>query len=288
MALLLLLGAIWGSSFLFISLAVKVFGPTPLVLYRVLLAGATLLLYARISRQRLTLRENWRKFIVLGAINAAIPFSLIAFAELSLPASFASILNSVTPMFAAILSVFLLNDGLYPRRIAGLLLGVVGVALVVGWSPFELTPITLLAIAAMLVASFFYGLGTVYSKLAFRGVSTLTMAAGQQLGAGLVMTPLAVINLPDTMTAAALIPATLLSLVGTALAYLIYFRLVASAGATNTSSVTLIVPLFGILWGVLLLNETLTAGTLLGFGVILVSLVLITGVGLPARKPAIA
>lgn len=284
LAMLMLLGAIWGSSFLFISLAVKVFGPAPLVLYRVVLAGAALLIYARLSHQSLELRTHWRKFLLLGALNAAVPFTLIAFAELSLPASFASILNSVTPMFTAVLSVFLLGDGLYPRRVLGLVLGVVGVSLVVGWSPFDLTSATLLAIVAMLMASLFYGLGTVYSKRSFKGVSILTMAVGQQLGAALVMSPLAVVNLPRTMTVQALIPATLLALVGTALAYLLYFTLLQRVGATNTSSVTLIVPVFGILWGVLLLGETLTVGTLVGFGVILVSLVLITGVGLSQRK----
>jgi drug/metabolite transporter (DMT)-like permease len=283
-AMLFVLGAIWGASFLFIRIAVPVFGPTALVTYRVFLAAIALMLYASVTGQKLTIRAYARQFLVLGALNAAVPFTLISFAELYLPASLASILNSITPLFTAILSVFFLSDPLTPKKIAGLLLGIVGVSLVVGWSPFELNSDTLISVGAMLVASLFYGMGTVFAKRTFKGLSTLTMAIGQQLGAGVVLLPLAIINFPTTMTMEAFIPATILGLLCTAFAYLLYFTLVKNVGATNTTSVTMIVPFFGILWGAMFLGESLQVGQILGFGVILVALTLVTGVQLRKSK----
>ncbi len=212
------------------------------------------------------------------ALNAAIPFTLIAFGALSLPASMSSLLNTATPLFTALLSVVFLSDRLTMRRIVGLVLGMVGVALVVGWSPLDLTPAVVLAIVAALGGALFYGLGSVYSRHIFKGMPALTMAAGQQLGAAVVLAPLTLANLPQTMTAEAFILATVLALLCTAFAYLLYFALIRNVGPTNTSTVTLIVPMFGILWGVVILGETLTLGMVLGFGVILASLVLVTSV----------
>jgi drug/metabolite transporter (DMT)-like permease len=273
-AMLFVLGAIWGASFLFIRVASPVFGPTALVEYRVLLAGITLLIYGRLTGHRIALRQHWREFLILGALNAAIPFTLIAFGALSLPASMSSLLNT------ALLSVVFLSDRLTPRRIIGLVLGMVGVALVVGWSPLDLTPAIILACVATLGGALFYGLGSVYSRHIFKGMPALTMAAGQQLGAAVLLAPLTLVNLPQTMTAEAFIPATVLALLCTAFAYLLYFALIRSVGPTNTSTVTLIVPVFGILWGVTILGETLTLGMVLGFGVILASLILVTSVTL--------
>lgn len=275
--MLMLLGAIWGSSFVFTSLAAPVFGPVALVAFRVMVAAALMLAYTSLRGVRVGLGAHAGRFVLLGALNGAIPFALIAFAQLTLPASFAAIMNSITPMFAAILSVFLMSEPLTPRRMVGLTLGVMGVTLVVGWSPFELTPPVLLAIAAMMGASLFYAMGTIYARRAFSGVPTMTMAIGQQLGAGVIMTPLAALNLPARMTTEALLAGLALAVLGTALAYQLYFTLVRRVGPTNTATVTLIVPMFGVLWGVLLLSEQLTLGTLIGFGVILTSLVLITG-----------
>jgi drug/metabolite transporter (DMT)-like permease len=277
LAMLMLLGAIWGSSFMFISLSVNAFGPAALVVFRVLAAGAVLMAYARMRGLRLALRPHWQQFLLLGSLNAAVPFVLIAYAQLTLPASFASIMNSITPMFAAVLSVFLLGEALTTRRMIGLVLGVIGVGLVVGWSPFDLTAQVVVSIGAMMAAALCYALGTIYVRRAFSGVPTMTMAVGQQLGAGAVLLPLAAFNPPTNMTLEALLAASALALLGTAFAYQLYFTLVQRVGPTNTATVTLIVPMFGVLWGVLLLRDPITWGTLIGFGVILGSLMLITG-----------
>lgn len=275
--MLMVLGAIWGSSFVFTSLAAPVFGPVALVAFRVMVAAGLMFAYARLWGVEVHFRPYRRQFVLLGALNGAIPFALIAYAQLTLPASFAAIMNSITPMFAAVLSVFFMSEPLTPRRMAGLMLGVIGVTLVVGWSPFGLTPPTLLAIAAMMSASLFYALGTIYARRAFSGVPTMTMAIGQQLGAGAIMLPLAALSLPARMTTEALLAGLALAVLGTAVAYQLYFTLVRRVGPTNTATVTLIVPMFGVLWGVLLLSDPITLGTLVGFGAILTSLVLITG-----------
>ncbi len=287
-ALLFLLASIWGASFLFIRVAVHDFGAPTLVAVRVLLAAVVLIAIVTFMRQPTQLKAHWRKFLFLGAVNSALPFTMIATAELNLTASFAAILNATTPLFAAIVSWLWLKDPLTSRKLMGLALGLVGVTIVVGWSPFELTSPVLLSIGMMFIASFAYGTGTVYSKKAFVGVPTFTMAIGQQLGAGIIMLPLAFASPPTQVpSTGATIALLALAIVCTAFAYLIYFTLVRNVGATNTSTVTMLVPFFGILWGALFLNETIGVGQLVGFGVILFSLSLVTGINPFAQKKVV-
>lgn len=147
---LLLLGALWGASFIFIRVAVPVLGPFVLVDLRVLLAAAALVLCAVVGGRFPKLRSNWRRFLGLGFLNAAVPFTLIAASEINLTASLAAILNSTTPLFAAVVAAVWIREVLTPRRIGGLLLGIVGVAVVVGWTPVTLSPVVLLSIGASL------------------------------------------------------------------------------------------------------------------------------------------
>src|ERR671914_486176 len=161
---LILLGALWGGSFLFIRVAVPALGPFLLVELRVGLAAAALFLYALAVGSMPRIRGRWRSFLVLGFLNAAVPFSLISAAEVHLTASLAAILNSTTVMFTALVAAFWLGDPLTARKISGVLLGVVGVAVLVGWDPLPLSPIVLLSVAAVLGASLCYGVGGVFTK----------------------------------------------------------------------------------------------------------------------------
>lgn len=277
---LLLLGAIWGASFLFIRIASPVFGPPTLVVLRVLVAGIVLILFAALTKQALHYRAHWRQFLILGALNAAIPFTLIATAQLNLTASMAAILNATTPLFGAFIAAFWLGDALTGRKLIGLALGLFGVSLVVGWNPIPLTITGMLSIGASLLAAFFYGLGGVYSRVSFKNVPPLMLAVGQQMAAGMLLVPLAVAKPPtQTPTTEAMIAVLALAVISTSFAYLIYFKLMATVGATNTLSVTFIVPFFGILWGAIFLGETLYIGQIVGFSVILFSLTLVTGLG---------
>lgn len=277
-AALLSLGALWGASFLFIRVAVPELGPFVLVAVRVGLAALTLTLFAVVAGRTLKLRRLWGALAFVGIVNTALPFSLISAAEVHLTASLAAILNSTTVMFTALVAAVWLGDSLTVRKTFGVLLGVVGVAVLVGWDPLPLSPVVLLSVAAVLGASLCYGVGAVFTKRTFAGVPPLTLAVGQQTTAAGFMLPAAAITLPgEAPSVVAALCVLALAVLSTAVAYLLFFYLIGSAGPTSTSTVTLIVPVFGLLFGVVFLGEPVGVGTFAGLAVILASVVLITG-----------
>jgi drug/metabolite transporter (DMT)-like permease len=277
---LLLLSAIWGASFLFIRISTPVLGPVVLVELRVSLAGVALLLYSLVTRHDLDLRKRWRHFLVLGVVNAGIPFILISTAELHLTAGLAAILNATSPIFGAVIAaMWIKEEVLTTRKLIGLLLSLVGVGVVVGWSPLPFSVAVAFSVVASLAAAACFGFGTVYTKVYLQGASSLALATCSQLIASLFVFPLAFVvpfqHIP-TLTVALAVAA--LALLGTALAYLIYFRLVKNIGPSKALTVNFLSPVFGVLWGVLLLSEPLTLSTIIGFGIIL------AGTGLVIRN----
>lgn len=265
---------------MFIRVAVPALGPFLLVELRVGLAASALFLGALAAGRLPKVRSRWRSFLVLGFLNAAVPFSLISAAEIRLTASLAAILNSTTVMFTAIVAAVWMGDALTARKVVGIVLGIVGVTVLVGWDPLPLNGAVLLAVAAMLFASLSYALGATYAKRAFSGIPPLGMAIGQLFGATALLLPLAFVGLPEKAPSFVVALSMLgLALLSTAVAYLIYFRLIENVGPTSTVTVTLLVPVFGVLFGVLLLDEPLGPGTLAGLGIILASVALITGIG---------
>jgi drug/metabolite transporter (DMT)-like permease len=279
-----MLGALWGGSFLFIRVAVPALGPFLLVELRVGLAATALFLYALAAGSMPKIRGRWRSFLVLGFLNAAVPFSLISAAEIHLTASLAAILNSTTVMFTAIVAAVWMGDALTARKAIGIVLGIVGVSVLVGWDPLPLNRAVLFAVAAMLLASLSYALGATYAKRSFSGIPPLGMAIGQLSGAVVLLLPMAVVSVPERAPSTVVTFSMLgLAFLSTAVAYLIYFRLIENVGPTSTVTVTLLVPVFGLLFGVLLLEEPFGPGTLAGLGVILTSVVLITGIA-PRKK----
>src|ERR671914_1369405 len=193
----MLLGALWGGSFLFIRVAVPSLGPFLLVELRAGLAVAALFLYALAVSSMPKILGRWRSFLVLGFFNAALPFSLISAAEIHLTASLAAILNSTTVMFTAIVAAVWMGDALTARKVVGIVLGIVGVSVLVGWDPLPLNGAVLLAVAAMLLASLSYALGATYAKRSFWGTPPLGMAIGQLGGAAVLLLPLAVVSVPE-------------------------------------------------------------------------------------------
>jgi drug/metabolite transporter (DMT)-like permease len=275
---------VWGAAFLFIRVAVPALGPFPLVELRVGLAAVALILYVFAVGGMPKIRRRWRSFLVLGFLNTALPFSLISAAEIHLTASLAAILNSTTVMFTAIVAAVWMGDALTTRKLVGIVLGIVGVTVLVGWDPTPLNGVVLLSVAAMLFASLSYALGATYTKHSFSGIPPIGMAIGQLTAASALLLPLSAVSLPEevpSLTVALCVLA--LALLSTAVAYLIYFRLIENVGPTSTVTVTLLVPVFGLLFGVLLLDEPFGLGTLAGLGIILFSVVIITGVSLPKR-----
>ncbi len=277
LAMLLGLAALWGASFLFMRVAVPAFGPVVLADARVALAGAALLAYAALIGARPTLRARWRDYLVLGTINAALPFTLLAAAELEIEASLAAVLNAMAPLFGALVAAVWLGERVTLAAKAGLVLGVAGVALVVGLSPFTIDLPFILAVLACLAAAFAYGVGANLVRARFVGEPPLSLAIGQQLAAAVVLLPLLPVvaprEPPDAVDVACQIA---LALGSTGIAYLLYFRLLAELGATGGMTVIFVVPVFGVLWGALFLDEAIHLATVLGGGVILLSVWLIT------------
>jgi drug/metabolite transporter (DMT)-like permease len=277
LAMLLGLAALWGASFLFMRVAVPEFGPIALADGRVALAGAALLAYSVAIGARPGLRARWRDYLLLGTVNAALPFSLLAAAELEIEASLAAVLNAMAPMCGAIVGAVWLRTRITNAAKLGLVLGVVGVALVVGLSPFTIDLPFVLAVLACLAAAFAYGVGANIVRVRFTGEPPLAMAIGQQLAAALVLLPLLPVvpvrSAPGAVDVACLLA---LALGSTGVAYLLYFRLLAELGPTGGMTVIFVVPVFGVLWGALFLDETIHLATILGGAVILVSVWLIT------------
>lgn len=286
LAALLVLGAVWGGSFLFIRVAVPELGPFPLMESRVGLAALALLPFAFALGVVSEVRKRWRAFLVMGVLNAAIPFTLIAFAQVHITASLAAILNSTTVLFGVLVAAARLGEPLTARKVAGVVLGIAGVAVLVGLDPLPLDPAVLLSVGAMLAASLSYALAGTYAKKRFVGVRPLAMATGQQAMAAVVLLVPASATLPSEPPSAVATLSTLaLAVLCTAFAYLLYFRLIASVGPTSTLTVTFLVPGFGVLFGVLLLGEPFGLWTVAGLGTILLGVALVTGLGSARKAP---
>ncbi len=281
---LLLLSALWGGSFLFIRIAAPVLGPVVLIELRVLIAGVALLLYSLVIRQDLELRKRWSHYLAIGILNSALPFTLIATAELHLTAGFAAILNATSPLFGAIVAALWIKEALTTKKIVGLLLGLAGVGVLVGWSPLPFSTTLVLAILASLAGAAFYGLAGVYTKVYTRGASSVAIATCSQLGASLFLLPLTpLFPAPHQPSTFVILVVAALALFCTAIGYLIYFWLIETVGPTRAITVTFLAPAFGVLWGVLLLHELLTWSTIVGFAIILAGTGFVTGIRLGKR-----
>ena len=290
---LLVLGAVWGASFLFIGVAVPEFGPLRLMFLRVLIAGLLLLVVARLTlrqtglRETLRLRENWRKYLIVGLLNSALPFTLIAFSELRLSVSLAAILNSTTPLFTALVAAAWGSERLTGRKIMGVLLGVIGVGVLVGGAPLTLDRGILMAVLASLLAALAYGMGTVYAAKHISSLPAAYASTAQLLAAAVwLVVPAAVAPAirPSPLAVGAL---AALILVSTTFAYLLYFFLLRNVGPTRTASVTFLVPVFGSTWAVLFLHEPFSLSMLLGLAIILLSVGLVMGARLGRDASAV-
>ena len=283
---LTLLAALWGGSFLFMRYAVPDFGVVPLIWLRVALASVCLLPLLLLKRQFGALRQQAGALTVMGLFNSGLPFLLIAWATLSITAGLASIMNAMTPVFTALIGALWLGDRLDGRRGLGLLLGLAGVALLAadkadfrpggsGW-----------AIVAMLLATACYGFAANHTRRYLQGVPALVNATGTQLVSALVLLPPALWSWPERMPGLGpWLAALVLGVACSALAYVLFFRLIARVGASRAVTVTFLVPVFGTLWGALFLGEPVTASMLAGGAVVLLGTGLATGVIGGQRSP---
>lgn len=281
---LVLLAALWGGSFLFMRVAAPEFGPLALIALRVGIAALFLLVILAARGGLAALAAHAGDLAVLGIINSALPFCLLAYAVLSVTAGFAALLNATTPLWGAVVAWVWLHERLTPGRIAGLAAGVAGV-LILTWGRMSFQPgDTGLAILAGLLATLSYGIAASYAKRRLAGVDPLAVATGSQIGATLALAPLAMPAWPVLpVSASAWFSVIALGVACTGIAYVLYFRLIARIGPGRATAVTFLIPVFALLWGGLWLDEELTPRMALGGLVILTGTALATGWGKPAR-----
>lgn len=269
-ARLLLLAGLWGGSFAFMRVAVPVMGPLWLAFSRVALAFLALLAVALARRAMPPFFAHWRDYAFIGVVNSALPFALFCFAEQYVSAAIGAILNATSPFFAAAVAALWLKETLTRRKLAGMVLGLAGVVLLVGWSPQALAGMMLPAMCACLGAALCYGVASVYVKRRMATVPAFAVALYSQLAAAALLAPaLPWVRLPGPLTPLVVGNALALALASTALAYLLYFRLIATIGPARALTVTFLVPVFGVLWGLLFLGESVSAKALAGCALIL-------------------
>ena len=273
-ARLLLLAAIWGASFLFTRIAAPVLGPVLTAELRTLIAGSALAAYFAATGYDPELRRFARQYVIVGILTSGLPFLLWAYAALSLTAGLMSVLNATSPMWGALWSVVLLRERMSTGQVLGLVIGIAGVALVTLPQPGQ--AISYAAVCAALGAAFCYGLAGGYMKRWASDAPSRGMAVGTQLAAGLLLAPFIALA-PPAAAPTPLVAASMLALglVCGAIAYLLYFRLVADIGATGALTVTYLIPVFGVLWGALFLGEAVPLFTLAGAGLVILGTVLV-------------
>jgi len=221
-------------------------------------------------------------FTIVGTTFAAIPFTCIAFATLTLPTGFTALLNAATPLFTAALGVLVLRQPLSGRMIAGLGIGAVAVLVLVGWSHLDPTPATLIAVAAGLGAPASYAVAGTYVRARLADVPGLELATGMLTMGALVTLPVAILTgAPGVPTMAGIASLVAVGVVSTALAWPLFYRVLARSTPTVASTVTFIVPVFAALWGSLVLGEAVGAELVVAFALVLVSLGLVLGLRLP-------
>ncbi len=279
---LIVLAALWGAAFLFMRIAAPEFGPLALVFLRV--AGAALVLLPLLARRGevAALRTHWRPILLVGITNSALPFLLFTLAVLAITGGLAAIFNATTPLWAALFAWLWLGDRLDRLRWAGLAIGFLGVA----WLALDEASLRpgahgvspSVAVAACIAAAALYGFSANYTKRRLTGVPTLAVAAGSQLSAALALVGPAWWAWPtDPPSTGAWGAALVLSVACTALAYILYFRLIAHAGPANASAVTFLIPAFAVGWGAVFLGEAVDPATIAGCAVILIGTALATG-----------
>lgn len=281
---LVVLGGLWGGSFLFMRVAAPEFGPITLIAVRLLCASAVLLPLLHWRDGLRSVAENWRPLVAVGILNSALPFCLLAYATLSVTAGFAAVLNGTTPFFAAIVARVWLKAPLSRARVAGLFVGFCGV-LVLVWGKASFKPGgSGLAIVAGLVAAVCYGIAASYTRRRLPAVPPLAIATGSLSLGALCLLPVAVFMLPGHVPSAkAWANVAGLSVFSTSIAYVLYFRLLARLGPTGAVAVTFLIPAFAMLWGWLFLGEGVTVRMVAGTVIVLAGTGLTSGLRPPSR-----
>ena len=273
----LLLATLWSLQFLFMRVAVPVFGMAPVAEGRALFAAAFLLPWAVLfARQPIGLREHWRDHLAIGLVNNVLPFVCFALAAAVLPAGYLAIINGLVPLWAAVIAAPVLGEPFGLRRAAGFALGIAGVALIVNLGPVALDARTLLGTLAAIAGTALWGWAGVMIKQRTGRLPPMGLAAGSIAFAAVIMAPLSALTPPAaawTIEAAGALVA--LGVLCSGLAYVPFFTLIRDIGPSRTLTVGLAIPVLGVAWGWLLLDEAVTAPMVLGAALVLAALALV-------------
>jgi len=282
---LVILGAIWGSSFLFMRIASPEFGPVALVAVRVGIAAVFLAAALAVAGRWGDLRRNGAALAVVGLLNSVIGFCLFAYAVLFLTSGFAAVLNSTVPLFGAIVAYLWVGERLGPPRMTGLVAGFAGVLVLVWGTISFASDGSGLAVLAGLAASLSYAIGASFTKKYLGDVDPLVTAAGSHLAATAILMPFAIREWPAANpTIRAWFSVISLGVVCTGVAYIMFFRLIARVGPARTVTVTYLIPVFAMAWGFLFLREPVTTRMLTACGVIFLGTALASGVAEPRPR----
>jgi drug/metabolite transporter (DMT)-like permease len=275
-ARLLFLAGLWSFQYILLRVTVPVFGAGPVADARAVL-GALFLIPAAIAMgQRIAPRKHWKDHTVICLSNNVLPFMCIAWAATVLPAGYLSIISGTVPLWASLFAAWALKERLRPATVAGFALGIAGVALIVELGPLELDARSTLAAVVALTGAALWGWGGIVIKRRSGVLPPVGMAAGSILAGAIIMLPLwAGATPPSTWTLEAAVALAALGLLSSGLAYLAFFSLVRDIGPARTLTTGLIIPVLGVLWGWLFLNETVTAVMLGGCVLVLLALALV-------------
>lgn len=288
---LLLLAALWGASFLFMRVAAPEFGAAPMAWVRVVVAAVLLLPLLAARGELGALRQRWPAIGLVGITNSAVPFALYGLAALTITGGLSSVFNAATPLFTGLIAWLWLREAPTRWRALGLVIGLAGV-LGLAWEKAGVKAgasdaAVPLAVGACLLATVLYGFSANFTKRHLTGVPSMALATGSQISAALALTVPALLAWPAQMPGwRAWVAVLLMGAFSSALAYVLYFRLIAAVGAVTAATVTFLIPAFAVLWGALLLGEQVTPAMVIGGGVILVGTALAIGLLPRPPKPA--
>jgi drug/metabolite transporter (DMT)-like permease len=275
-AQLVALSALWGASFLFIRMASPALGPLVLAGLRIGLATLTLALIMRALKHRWPWQHG-RELLWISLTAVAVPFLLFAWAGLHLPSSYSALINTSYVMFGCLFAAWMQVDTLTFRKIAGCLIGMAGIGMIVQLGPIALSPMVLLACLAALLASVCYGIAVPLTKRALSRIEPLPVAAMTHLWSMLLIAPLALYGAPQAKwSTTALLATAVMGIVTSGMAFWLHLRVMRHISSTAAMTPAFMIPIFGVLWGHLFLNEPLSSGMLAGAALALVAIALIS------------
>lgn len=268
--LLLLVSAIWGASHSLIRITVPEWGSVMTAFLRVSIAALTLFFILKSMKKEMNFKANFKEFLVVACLNAAFPIFLFSYAAQTLPASYLVILNATTPLFNAVFSSVFLSDRFTLKKACGIMLGVAGIILLEerGTIP-HLDSKSWFAMGCVLLASASYGLVAVYLKRLPKKIDPIILTTGSNLVGSFLFLPFAFQENWHWSWGPALPAILVLGVFGSGIAFVIYYRLLNEIGAFQASMTTFIMPVFGLFWGWLFLNETANLPMMIGVGLII-------------------